>query len=169
MPRWVALLRAVNLGGASTLPMADLRRLAAAAGLDDPRTYVASGNLIAGLDADAAEVRRRLEAALHAHAGRAIGVLVRSAAEIAATAAANPFLDAPGSKVAVLFTDDPLPADLHADARGLGPERMAAGPRAIFIHYPNGMADTKLRLPAMQRGTARNMNTVAKLAELSAG
>ncbi|SIT48502.1 conserved hypothetical protein [Paraburkholderia ribeironis] len=42
---------------------------------------------------------------------------------------------------------------------------MALGTREIYVHYGNGMAHSKLKIPAAKTGTARNMNTVAKLVE----
>ena len=39
------------------------------------------------------------------------------------------------------------------------------GTREVYVHYSNGMAHSKLKIPAAKTGTARNMNTVAKLAE----
>lgn len=41
--------------------------------------------------------------------------------------------------------------------------------REIFVYYPGGMGHSKLRIPAAKTGTARNMNTVARLAEMAAG
>ena len=44
---------------------------------------------------------------------------------------------------------------------------IALGLREIYVHYGDGMADSTLRIPAAKAGTARNMNTVAKLAEMA--
>ena len=48
-------------------------------------------------------------------------------------------------------------------------ERMALGPRLIYVSYGDGIGKSKLKLPAIKQGTARNMNSVAKIAELLAG
>ena len=53
----------------------------------------------------------------------------------------------------------------HAVGQSL--EKMVLGEREIFVHYGDGMGRSKLRIPAARAGTARNMNTVAKLAELA--
>jgi len=95
-------------------------------------------------------------------------VLVRNAAEIAQLVAQNPFPREPGNRVMALITDDPLPDNPLTGAAGLGQEQVRTGPRALFIHYPDGMANTRLRLPAARSGTARNMNTITKLAEMAA-
>jgi uncharacterized protein (DUF1697 family) len=167
MNRFIALLRAVNVGGTGKLPMADLRAMAEAEGFAAVRTYIASGNLVLESPRSAADVKSALERRLAAYAGKPVGVVVRSAEELAAVLAANPFPDAPGSKVAAIFLDDPPPPDALAAARGLADEQVTLGLREIYVHYPSGMGDSKLRIPAAQAGTARNMNTVAKLAEMA--
>jgi uncharacterized protein (DUF1697 family) len=58
-----------------------------------------------------------------------------------------------------------LPMARAVDANG---ETMALGKREIFIHYPSGMGRSRLRIAAAKNDTARNMNTVARLAELAA-
>lgn len=169
MPAYVALLRAVNVGGTGKLAMADLKAMADALGFRHARTHIASGNLLFAADADKAEVRTALEARLAAYAGKPVGVLVRTAAEMIAVAAANPFADAPGSNVAAIFLDSAPPADVAASARHVADERVALGVREIYVHYGAlGMGRSRLVLPAAREGTARNMNTVSKLAEMAA-
>ena len=80
MTAYVALLRAVNVGGIGKLPMAELRAMAQKAGFANPRTYIASGNLVFESDADEAGVKAALEAALETYAGKPVGVVVRSGA-----------------------------------------------------------------------------------------
>ena len=168
MTAYVALLRAVNVGGTGKLPMSELRRLCEDAGLRSVRTFIASGNVAFLSDADEAEVRAALEKRLEAYAGKPVGVLVRTAAELAEVLANNPFSEAPANRTVALFTDDPLPADALARAIGVRSERMRLGARSIYIAYGDGMAHSRLRIPAARNGTARNMNTVAKLAEMAA-
>lgn len=165
MTRWVALLRAVNVGGTGKLPMAELKALCEELGFTGARTYIASGNVVFTSELDEDGVRTALEAALLARYGKPIGVLVRSASELAAMVAANPWPDRPGNRVVALFTDAPPSVE---GLRGQRDERLALGPRALFIDYGEGMADSKLVVPASKTGTARNMNTVVKLAEMAA-
>ena len=80
---------------------------------------------------------------------------------------ANPFGNEPGNRVAAIFLDEPPPADALDAAKGVADEQMALGAREIYVHYPSGMGHSKLRIPAAASGTARNMNTVARLAELA--
>lgn len=168
MTVYVALLRAVNVGGTGKLPMDRLVQLCAEAGLAEARTYIASGNAIFRSDSGEAAVRNALETRLHGYAGKPVGVLVRKADEMAAVVANNPFPDKPGNRVMVLFMDAPLPADPLDGAAGLRNEYVRLGRRELFVFYPDGMGSTRLRLPGERGGTARNMNTVTKLAELAA-
>jgi uncharacterized protein (DUF1697 family) len=167
MTVYVALLRAVNVGGTGKLPMARLLELCADAGFADARSYIASGNVILRSMAAEQTVRDALQVRLHAYAGKPVGVLVRSAAEIAKLVADNPFPDQPGNRVMALFTDDELPKQPLDGAVGLRNEQVHLGARALYVFYPDGMGKTRLRLPSERNGTARNMNTVAKLAELT--
>jgi uncharacterized protein (DUF1697 family) len=167
---YAALLRGVNVAG-KTLVMADLRRWAEAAGFSKVRTYIASGNLLLESERGEAEVKQRLESVLAREAGKRIAVFVRSAEELAAVAAANPFTDAPGNRVNAIFLDEPPPADAVDRATGRAEdEEIVLGAREIYVRYgSNGMGRSKLRIPSGDKGTARNMNTVAKLAQLAAG
>ena len=166
MTAYVALLRAVNVGGRKLL-MTDLKTIADKAGLEKAKTFIASGNLIFASKKSEADVARLLEDRLKAHMNAEVPVLVRTAEEMAAVAAANPFAEASGSRVAAIFLDRAPPADAIEKASGIADEELALGTREIYVHYPNGMARTKLRLPAAAGGTARNMNTVAKLAAMA--
>lgn len=163
---YVALLRAVNLGKRQ-LKMEDLKRLAAELGLDRPRTFIASGNLLFASDAGEAELKSMLESALEKHMGAPVGVMIRTADEMTKVAAANPFADQPGNRVVAIFLDEAPPKDFADHAKHVADERMAAGTREIYVHYPDGQGRSKLAIAAAAKGTARNMNTVAKLAELA--
>jgi uncharacterized protein (DUF1697 family) len=70
--------------------------------------------------------------------------------------------------VVALFLDGSLPADPLDGVTGRRDEQLALGTREIFIHYGAGMADSRLRVPYAQHGTARNMNTIGKLAVMAA-
>jgi uncharacterized protein (DUF1697 family) len=167
MTRFIALLRAVNVGGTGKLPMTDLVALCQKAGFTEVKTYIASGNVVLNSDLAEAEVKTALEAALADYAGKPVGVMVRSGPEMAAVLAANPFAEKPGNRVVAVFIDEAPPKDALEHARHLATEEMVLGKREIYIHYPDGQADTKLVLPAIKAGTGRNMNTVAKLAEMA--
>lgn len=168
MTAYVALLRAVNVGGTSKLPMSELRRIAGETGFEDARTYIASGNLIFSSAKGEAAVCQRLEEAIAAYMGKRVPVMIRTAAEMNAVAEANPFKDAPGRRVLVTFLSEPPPGSALEEARGLDGERMALGAREIYVDYcGRPLGRSKLRIPAAAEGTARNMNTVLKLAEMA--
>ena len=167
MTSYVALLRAVNVGGTGKLAMADLKHLCEEAGFSSVRTYIASGNVVFHSDCTEEQARHALAARLEAHTGRAIKVLVRHAADMAAVVQRNPFQDVAANKVVALFVDQPLPSNPHDGVTGLATEKISLGQREIFIAYPDGMARSRLRIPAEAVGTARNMNTVATLAEMA--
>lgn len=167
MPTLIALLRAVNVGGTGKLPMTELKAMAAGLGLANPRTYIASGNLLVDTDLTEAEAKRLLETRLQDFAGKPVGVLVRTAAEMAAVVAGNPFAGEPGNRVVAIFLDEPPPPSALTEHRHLAGERIALGTREIYVHYPDGQGPSRLVIKAAVQGTARNMNTVAKLAELA--
>ncbi len=165
---YVAILRAVNVGGTGKLPMTVLAELCADSGLRQIKTYIASGNVVFSSADTEPEIRSALEGRLHAYAGKPIGVQVRSASEMADVVAQNPFADRPGNRTVALFIDGPISGDALDHAVGRREEKLALGRREIYIFYGGGMADSRLRIPAARTGTARNMNTVAKLAEMAA-
>ena len=168
MTAYVALLRAVNVGGTSKLPMADLKRIAEGIGFKAPRTYIASGNLVFSSSASEPAVKAQLEEALASHMGKPVPVMIRTAAEMADVLRGNPFKDAPGRRVLATFLAEPPPGDTLEEVRNLDGERIALGTREIYVDYCGSLLGrSKLKVPAAAAGTARNMNTVAKLAELA--
>lgn len=166
MTAYVALLRAVNVSGTGKLPMAELRRMGEACGFSAVRTHIASGNLLLDSDLPEAEIVARLEQQLDGFFGRRVPLFVRSAAEICAIADSNPFPDEPGNRNLVIFLADPPPPDFMAAVRFHNGERIAPGTREISVAYGDGIATSKLVIPAAKAGTARNRNTVARLAAL---
>ena len=168
MTKYVALFRAINVGGTGKLPMADLKSMCEEAGFAQVATYIASGNVVFESKASEAKVKAALEKRLHAYAGKPVGVVVRTAAEMAAVVKANPFPEASPSQAVAIFLDRPPTADALKQAVGVNDEKMRLGKREIFVHFPSGQGRSKLRIPAAKAGTARNMNTVAKLADMAA-
>ena len=176
MTRYVALLRAINVGGRRKVPMAQLRELLTGLDWTDVRTHLQSGNAVftvpPGQPADTAAVRERLEAALAARFGFDVPCLLRSGAELRAVVEACPFPveETDPAKLLVLFLEQTPAADHFA---GLDPGRFAPDEfrhrgRAVYCRFPNGMG--RSRLPAALEGvrprltaTGRNWRTVIKL------
>ena len=167
MPVYVALLRAVNVGGTGKLPMSDLKAMCVDAGFSGVRTYIASGNVVftSGLKVD--QARSRLEQRLNAFAGKPVGVIMRTAREMVEVLKDNPFPKAQPNRTVAIFFDRAPPADTLTSITGHRDEELSLGDREVYVHYGDGMASSKLKIPAARLGTARNMNTIAKLVELA--
>ena len=175
MPAYVALLRAMNVAGTGKLPMADLRRMATNCGFANVRTYIASGNLL--FDSDLAEDDARAALGHEVDAffgkpvpffGKPVPIFVRTQTELDAIVFANPFPDEKGSRLMVFFLGQAATPAMLAEARGQQGERMAIGTREIYVAYGDGIGKTKLIIPVVKTGTARNINTVTKLAAMLA-
>jgi uncharacterized protein (DUF1697 family) len=165
---FIALLRAVNVGGTGRLPMSDLKQLCEASGFASVRTYIASGNVVFESGASEPDVKALLEESLHAYAGRPVGVLVRTAAEMAEVLAGNPFPRAAPNRTVAIFLDHAPAPDALSHVTGHNGEELQLGLREIYVHYGEGMARSRLAIAAARHGTARNMNTVARLAAMAA-
>lgn len=172
----VALLRGVNVGGTTRVPMADLRRVVTDAGYGDVRTYVNSGNVVLttdGTDTDA--VAATLQAACARAFPAAPDVLVRTREELHGVVAANPFLDRDDDPTHhhVVFLPGRGPARVP-DVEVTAPEDLAAAGREVYLYLPHGMGRSELadRLArdarrTGARGTARNWRTVTALVALA--
>jgi uncharacterized protein (DUF1697 family) len=169
MNTFVALLRAVNVGGTGKLEMDELKLHCRAVGFVEPRTYIASGNVVFGTKLPGEEARLLLENKLQAATGRDIGVVIRTHEELVGVLQDNPFPAAAGNRLIVIFFDQPLRADCLDDIRHCKDEQLARREREIYVHYDQGMAASKLVIPVSKHGTGRNLNTVAKLIEMAAG
>jgi len=169
MTKYVALLRAVNVGGTGKLPMTELKSMCESSGFLNARTYIASGNVVFESKLSEAAVKAKLEKCLASYAGKLVEVLVRTGPEMAAVLAKNPFKSRAANRTVAIFLDERPPKDTLKTMSGQDTEEVALGAREIYVHYGDGMAHSKLKIPAAKRGTARNMNTVAKLADWASG
>ena len=167
MTIYVALLRAVNVGGTTKLPMAELKAMCADAGFARTKTYIASGNVVFESKEPAAKVKTALENRLHKYAGKPVAVLLRTAAELQAVLKANPFAKTKPNFTYAVFLNEKPPRDTLDRVGGLKDEEIKLGKREIYVHYPSGMGRSKLKIPAVSSGTARNINTIAALAAIA--
>jgi len=168
MPTYVALLRAVNVGGTGKLPMAELKAMCAAEGFTKVKTFIASGNVVFVAEQSVPKVKASLERRLQAYAGRPVGVIIRTPDEMAGVLESNPFSKTAPKWTVAIFLDDPPAADTLDHIRGRKDEDVRLGRREIYVSYGAGMGRSKLKIPAAANGTARNINTIAKLVELAA-
>lgn len=165
----VALLRAVNVSGTGKLPMAELRTLCELAGFSDVRTYIQSGNVVFRSRLGAAKAASTLQRGLRERHGLDTIVHVRGADALDALLADNPFAQAPTNRVLVFFyASKPSAKEVAAAVEtGRAGEQCTAHGTELYVHYPEGQGRSKLRLPRPEEATGRNMNTVAKLAEMA--
>ncbi|HTU11281.1 MAG TPA: DUF1697 domain-containing protein [Allosphingosinicella sp.] len=168
----VALLGGINVGGHRKVPMAELRALAEAIGLEDPRTYVASGNLVFASKRPPATLEAKLEEALHKRFGFKVDVLVRTAAQWRGYAEGNPLPDEAKGKpnwlMLLIGKRDATDADVAAlSAKASANEKVVRSDDALWLYYGDGAARSKLGGGAGKEfWTARNHNTVLKLNEM---
>ncbi len=174
----VALLRAINVGGRNSLPMKDLVKLCEGAGCRDVATYIQSGNVAFGASATLAKkLSVALEAAIRAHAGLGVPVILREAAALRAIATANPFLKAgadPGELHVGFLADVPTTAQIAAlDPKRSPPDEFVVRGGEVYFRFPKGVGKTKLTIPYLDAKlgttiTLRNWRTLHALIELVA-
>jgi len=175
--RSVLLLRAVNVSGRNRVPMAELRQaLTERAVLDDVSTYIASGNIVCRHPSDPVAACARVGALIHDEFGVDTPVILRTHAELVAALATQPFVDPVEKLLHAMFLEgDPQSGAVAALRERLLPgEQVARIGRDLWIDYSaDGVHASKLTKSALDRalgvaGTARNLRTVRKLAELTA-
>ncbi|KAA6222516.1 DUF1697 domain-containing protein [Streptomyces albofaciens JCM 4342] len=178
MPRQIALLRGINVGGHNKFPMARQRELFAALGYRDVTVLLQTGNIVfADPGTPPEETARRIEAGIADGLGFPVPVLVRTRDELAAAVAANPFPQAaaePKTLHVTFLSDvpaDPSPLEV-LDSGAYAPDRLRLIGRELYMWCPNGvgrskLADTVSRTRLGVTATARNWNTVTKLLALA--
>jgi uncharacterized protein (DUF1697 family) len=174
----VAFIRGINVGGRSTVPMADLRSALTERGFGNVRTYIQSGNVVyegpAGssaspkaLTAEAAQVA----AAIERLRGFAPVVIVLDAADLARHLRASPYASADPAKAFLVFVDGDVEGIGDLDAVATNGEEWQAIDGVVHLHCPNGIGRSKLgeRMAGSKRvpTTTRNLRTIAKVLELA--
>ena len=173
--RWVALLRAVNLGARNKVPMAQLRTLLEDAGYENVRTYIASGNVLLDGPRGRAAVARKLERLIAEAFGVDTTAIVRTPKELSAVVAGHPFgRDTSRSHVVFLVDRPGKKAAERLAAADHSPGRAVLAGRDVYLEYPAGVQGSRLSAAQLERlldvpGTHRNWRTVTALAELAAG
>jgi uncharacterized protein (DUF1697 family) len=174
MPRLVALLRGINVGGHKKVPMAQLREVLEGAGFADVKTYVQSGNVVltAPPRRSPAKVGREIEAAIEREFGFDVTVVMRTRDEIAALVEDDPLGDVatnPKYRIVVFLAKELDPKRLaDVDPEEFAPEAFALRERELVMWAPNGQAESQLVKTLTEKrtgvtGTARNWRTVQKL------
>ncbi len=172
MATYIALLRAINVTGYGKLLMEDLRKLCTKAGFTDVRTYIQSGNVVFSAKGTAAKAKETLETALSEKLGKPSQAMIRTADEMELVIAANPYPEAEPNKLLILFLDK---APAAADAAKLkdwpipAKERFTLIGRELFLHFPDGQGQSKLKVPFAAIGTGRNLNSARALLAMARG
>jgi uncharacterized protein (DUF1697 family) len=169
MTAYVALLRAVNQGGRGHLKMEDLQALCEARGLGNVRIHGQGGNIVFESDRTERALCQDLDRAVGDKLRRPTGVLIRTAAEMRAILEANPFPDARFRLVGVMFLPKVLPVRLLTELALGGPEDVRMIGREIFVHYPDGIERSKMKIPFAADGTTRDLTTISKLVAMAEG
>ena len=172
MTAYVALLRAVNVGGRG-VKMAELRALFADLGFAGARTHLQSGNVVFTADGDRAEIAGTIEAGIVDRFGFRSETMLRTAGDMQRLIGRNPFpemAEADPSHLLVMFLAGvPTLADRAAlRMEWDGPETWSAVGTELFICYPKGIGPSKLKLKLKTPGTGRNWNVVSALAAMTA-
>jgi uncharacterized protein (DUF1697 family) len=171
MSTHVALLRGINVGGRTKVPMTELKGVFEEMGYTDVATYIQSGNVV--FDGTTAPKSAAIEHRIAEAFGFDIAVVLRTSKELEAVIEANPFPKADPAKLHVMFLGGaPVRAAFAKVAAGdYGSDEFALGRKEIYLHLPNGVGRSKLpgalARQATPEATVRNWRTVGKLAELS--
>jgi uncharacterized protein (DUF1697 family) len=177
MAVFIALLRAVNVGGTGKLPMQDLKAACENAGLRQVSTYIASGNVVFDTDKSAAAVKTLITDLLRDRFGLTKNhALICTPGRLAKVIAGNPFAAAAAKRPNLLMVSflDGLPQPGAADALAAykGPERLRLAGDHLYIDYAQGIARSKLTPAFLDKAlkvpaTGRNWNTTNKLLEMA--
>ena len=176
----VALLKGIIVGGRNMVKMADLRQMFSDLGFDRVETLLQSGNVVFS---SAGHSSQELEALLQEESHKLLNLnvryFVRSHDEWNAAIAANPFAQEaecdPSHMLIHFMAEMPLAFDVErVQALIAGPESIRAGSKHLYVSYPAGIGTSTIaRTPGWNRltadGTARNWNTILKLADLLSG
>ncbi|HEV8250199.1 MAG TPA: DUF1697 domain-containing protein [Gaiellaceae bacterium] len=168
--RWIALLRAVNLGPRNKVPMAELRRLFEEAGAEDVRTWIQSGNVVFSHEKPEPA---KLEAAIADGLGVKTVIVLRSARQMKKLADSHPFGSDTSKSHVAFFVEKPRAAALRSVSElDIGDNQFEPIGSDIALYYPRGFQGATLTTAQLEKllgipATARNWRTVEKLAELA--
>ena len=171
MTVYVGLLRGVNVGGKSKLPMADLRRVAQGCGFEDVRTYVQSGNVVFRAGGAASAVARKLRSAIATETSVDPAIAIRTAAQLAKVVDQCPFDDTANVHVTFLV-EGAKGAASNVDQDQFAPERYEVRGKEVYLYLPNGLGRSKLAAALSKGataadGTTRNWRTVNAVLEMA--
>lgn len=178
MPVLISMLRGVNVGGHNKIKMDALRSLYLSLKFEEPQTYVQSGNVIfRTAERDVEGVQKRIQRGIERQFGCCPAVIVRTAADLRAVIAKNPFAkrgDVPPNKLLVLFLAGEAAREAGESLRRLAiaPEELHLGRRELYIYFPNGVGKSKLPWSRIDKVlktpvTGRNWNSVENMLKIA--
>ena len=177
MPKYVALLRGINVGGNNMLPMKTLAAMFADEGATDVRTYIQSGNVVFAAPAAAArKLPARVTGRIAADLGLKVPIMLRSPDELAEVTRSNPYLATAGEDTKALYVmflaDKPTAAAVASlDPKRSPPDEFVVTGREIYLRFPNGAGRSKLTSAYFDAklstiSTARNWRTITTLLQM---
>jgi len=169
----LALLRGINVGGKNKLPMRDLAGMFEDAGCANVRTFIQSGNVIFTATASVSKGLAGVVASkIAAQFGHKVPVILRTVQQLREVVSNNPFPGAEEILHVMFLADRPSPAKIAAlDPNRSAPDSFIVRAQEIYLHLPNGVADSKLTNAWFDSklgtvSTGRNWRTVTKLLEM---
>lgn len=175
MSEYAAFLRGMNVGG-HRITNDDLRARFEELGLDEVRTFRASGNVIfaATVEEQEEKLRKRIEAGLAAALGYEVPVFLRSVGEMQRIAAHRPFaqslIEASKGKPQVVLLSVPPATRARKEVLALADteDELAFGERELHWLPSGGILDSALDFEAIGRllgpTTTRTKGTIDQLA-----
>lgn len=161
----MAFLRAVNVGGTQKLPMSELVKMCNDLGCNNVKTYIASGNVVFKTTKAAPQIKDDIEDKLLDFFKKPVGVIIRNQMQMEQLLDDNPFKTCAPNRVIASLIDE-VPNDIMQGVKNHNDEEIIQKPSAIFIHYGDGMASSKLQLPWFKVSTGRNINTITKIIQI---
>ncbi|MGN0002822.1 MAG: DUF1697 domain-containing protein [Sphingobacterium composti] len=175
MPKYVILLRAVNVSGKNILKMKDLKLHLEKANFHHVQTYIQSGNIILQSKLDKSQLKSTIQQLIQQNFGLSIDVFVLNTEDLFEIILKNPFPhDLPANKVYITLLDN-LPEQQYVDKLSqidFGKEQYFLANKTFYFYTPEGMANAKLSNPFIEaklkvKATGRNLNTMKKLKNMA--
>jgi len=175
MPRFVAFLRAINVGGRNKIKMSELKSALEKVGLQSVHTYLQSGNvLFLSQQRAVSKLKQLFENEIQQTFGFHCEVMIRSQAELKKIVEANPYADPekyPGNRVGICFFDQkPKVSSLDKGASG---DLFTFDQKQLYLYIPEGFGKTKwtngfIEKKTLCKATTRNRKTTEFLANWDA-
>jgi uncharacterized protein (DUF1697 family) len=172
MPKYIAFLRAINVGGNSIIKMVDLKRTFESFGLENVQTFIQSGNVFfESKERSASVLEEQIERQMEKASGKRIQIFVRTIGDVVKMVSECPFHPKEGEVVHVTILDK-KPSKKNVDSLmefcSDADDFFVKGNKAFNLRhnreksiFSNHSVEQILAVP----GTTRNLNTIKKLAE----